>query len=87
MVQTALAALLQENAVPETHGRICGLYAAMFSGFLPLGTVISGPLAYTVSIRLLMVISGIMPVVMAAAIMLNKRFYLHSPAGGIRSDA
>ena len=87
MVQTAFTTLLQENAVPEMHGRIFGLYGAMFSGFLPLGMLVFGPLADTVSIRLLMVISGIMLVVMAAAIMLNKMFYLHSPARGIRSDA
>ena len=87
MVQTVFTTLIQENAVPDMHGRIFGLYGARFSGFLPLGMLVFGPLADAVSIRLLMVISGIMLVVMAAAIMLNKRFYLHSPARSIRSDA
>ena len=87
MVQTAFTTLLQENVTPGMHGRIFGLYGAMFSGFLPLGMVVFGPLADTISIRLLMIISGVMLLIMAAAIILKKSFYLHGHTRSIRSDA
>jgi DHA3 family macrolide efflux protein-like MFS transporter len=49
----------------------------MFSGFLPLGMVVFGPLADFVSMRLLMIVSGVLLLIMAAAIMLSKNFFLH----------
>ena len=86
MVQTAFTTLLQENTAPQMHGRIFGIYGAMFSGFLPLGMAVFGPLADTVSIRMLMITSGIMLLVMAASIMLSKSFYQHGHTDGIRPD-
>ncbi len=80
MVQTASTTLLQENTAPEMQGRMFGLFGAMFSGFLPLGMVVFGPLADVVSIRLLMVISGVLLLVLAAAIRLSKNFYMHGQA-------
>lgn len=77
MVQTASTTLLQENTAPEMQGRMFGLFGAMFSGFLPLGMVVFGPLADVVSMRLLMVISGALLLVMAAVIMLSRKYYLH----------
>lgn len=87
MVQTAFTTLLQENTTPQMYGRVFGLYGAMFSGFLPLGMAVFGPLADTVSIRLLMVTSGIILLVMAATVMLNKSFYLRGQPRIIRTDA
>ncbi|NLV58711.1 MAG: MFS transporter [Clostridiales bacterium] len=80
MVQTASTTLLQENTAPEMQGRVFGLYGAMFSGFLPLGMVVFGPLADAVSMRLLMVLSGVLLLVMAAGVVISKRFYLHGRA-------
>ncbi len=76
MVQTASTTLLQEKTSPEMLGRVFGLFGAIYSGFLPVGMVVFGPLADVVSIRLLMVISGVLLLVMAACIILNRRFVL-----------
>lgn len=77
MVQTASTTLLQENSQPEMMGRVFGLFGAMYSGFLPLGMVVFGPLSDAVSMRLLMILSGVLLLVMAAAIWLDRKFYLH----------
>ncbi len=77
MVQTASTTLLQENTPPAMQGRMFGLFGAMFSGFLPLGMVVFGPLADAISMRLLMIASGVLLIIMAVAILLNKSFYFH----------
>ncbi len=76
MVQTASTTLLQENTSSDMIGRVFGLFGAMYSGFLPLGMLVFGPLADAVSMRLLMVTSGVMLLAMAAGILLNRGFYL-----------
>lgn len=80
MVQTASTTLLQENTAPEMQGRVFGLFGAMYSGFLPLGMVVFGPLSDVVSLRMLMVVSGVLLLIMAAAILLNRKFYRHGQA-------
>ncbi len=80
MVQTASTTLLQENAAPEMQGRMFGLFGAMYSGFLPLGMIVFGPLADAVSMRVLMVVSGVLLLVMALLVALNKRFYARGQA-------
>lgn len=59
-VQTSVTTLLQENAAPEMAGRVFGLFGAIYSGFLPLGMAVFGPLADIVPMRLLMVLSGVL---------------------------
>ncbi len=78
MVQTASTTLLQENTAPDKMGRVFGLFGAVYSGFLPLGMAVFGPLADVVSMRLLMIISGVLLLLMAGAIAADRRFYLHS---------
>ncbi len=80
MVQTASTALMQENVVPDMMGRVFGLFGAMYAGFLPLGMAVFGPLADVISMRLLMVLSGVALLVMAGAILLDREFYLHGAA-------
>ena len=75
MVQTASTTLLQENSAPEMQGRMFGLFGAMYSGFLPLGMIVIGPLADVMSMRLLMILSGALLLVIAGVIALNKSFY------------
>lgn len=77
MVQTASTTLLQENVAPEMQGRMFGLFGAMYAGALPLGMAVFGPLADAISMRLLMAISGVLLLLMAAAARFSKRFYLH----------
>lgn len=78
MVQTASTTLLQEQSSPPMQGRVFGLFGAMYSGFLPLGMAVFGPLADVVSLRLLMILSGLLLLAMAAIILLNRKFYFHS---------
>lgn len=80
MVQTASTTLLQQNAAPDMQGRMFGLFGAMYSGFLPLGMIVFGPLSDVVSMRLLMIVSGVLLLVMAVCVLLNKRFYARGQA-------
>lgn len=75
MVQTASTTLLQENAAPEMQGRVFGLFGAMYAGFLPLGMVVFGPLADVVSMRFLMILSGVLLLLLSAVILADRRFY------------
>lgn len=77
MVQTASTTLLQENAAPEMQGRMFGLFGAMYFGFLPVGMVVFGPLADMVSLRLLMIVSGVLLLALAAVILYDRQFYRH----------
>ena len=74
MVQTASTTLLQENSTPEMSGRIFGLYGAAYSSFLPIGMVVFGLLADRTSMRLLMVVSGVLLILMAAVMFLDNFF-------------
>ena len=77
LVQTASTTLLQENAEPSMQGRMFGLFGAMYSGFLPLGMAVFGPLSDAVPMRLLMIASGVLLLIMAAVILMSRSFYLH----------
>ena len=68
-VQTALTTLLQEKTEAFMQGRIFGLFSSMYSGFLPLGMAVFGPLADHIPLRVLMILSG------AALIGLGKCSY------------
>ena len=78
MVQTASTTLLQESSTPEMSGRIFGLYGAAYSSFLPIGMVVFGLLADRTSMRLLMVVSGILLIIMATIMFVDKSFYRHT---------
>ena len=77
MVQTASTTLLQENSTPEMSGRVFGLFGAAYSSFLPIGMVVFGLLADRISMRLLMVVSGVLLILMAAVMLFDKSFYQH----------
>lgn len=57
-VQTALTTLLQGKTEAFMQGRIFGLFSSMYSGFLPLGMAVFGPLADHIPLRILMILSG-----------------------------
>ena len=57
-VQTALTTLLQEKTETFMQGRVFGLFSSMYSGFLPLGIAVFGPLADHIPLRILMALSG-----------------------------
>ena len=59
MIQTATTTIIQENAESSMLGRVFGVMGAMYSGFLPIGMAIFGPLADMVPLQWIMVGCGI----------------------------
>lgn len=59
VVQSATTTMLQEHVPEEKQGRVFGLLGAMYSGFMPLGTALFGPLADAVKIQWLVIICGV----------------------------
>ena len=59
MIQTATTTIIQEKAEGSMLGRVFGLMGAMYSGFLPVGMAIFGPLADILPLQWIMVGSGI----------------------------
>ena len=59
VVQTASTTFLQENTREDMIGRVFGLFGSVYSLALPLGMLIFGPLADYVSLKVLMIVSGI----------------------------
>ncbi|MDO5112487.1 MAG: MFS transporter [Clostridia bacterium] len=84
MVQTATTTLLQEKAEPSMQGRVFGFLSTMYSGALPLGMAVFGPLADVVSLRLLMIGSGAILLLLALLLRLDRPFFL---AGGAPATA
>lgn len=75
MVQTAVTTLIQEQAALEVQGRVFGFLGSVYSGCLPLGMIVFGPLADVVSMRILMIASGAVLMIMALVLKLNNKFY------------
>ena len=59
IVQTATTTIIQEQTESSMQGRVFGLMGAMYSGFLPVGIAIFGPLADMLPLQWIMVGSGI----------------------------
>lgn len=79
MVQTATMTLLQQRTDEAVQGRIFAFQNIMYSGALPLGMVIFGPLADVISLRILMVGSGVLLVLLVLVLRLDKQFYRVDP--------
>ena len=59
MIQTATTTIIQEKTQESMLGRVFGLMGATYSGFLPIGMAILGPLADIFPLQWIMVGSGI----------------------------
>ena len=59
MIQTSTTTIIQEKADSSMQGRVFGLMGAMYSGFLPVGMAIFGPLADVMPLQWIIVGSGI----------------------------
>lgn len=59
VVQTASTTFLQENTRADMIGKVFGFYGSVYSLALPLGMIVFGPSADVISLKLLMIISGI----------------------------
>lgn len=71
-VQTATTTLIQERSDPQMLGRMFGFFGAIFSGFLPIGMVVFGPLADIVSMQLLMILSGVLLLLITFICLITK---------------
>lgn len=58
VVQSAITTVLQEQVTEEKQGRVFGLLGAIYSGFMPLGTALFGPLADVFKIQSLVLVCG-----------------------------
>lgn len=63
---TSAFTLLQETVEPERQGRVFGFVGIVMSVAMPLGMAILGPLADVVSVELLLIVTGVATVVIAA---------------------
>lgn len=59
VTQTSIITMLQKEAPPSMRGRVFGLANAVYSGFLPLGMAVLGPLADALPLRTIMAGAGI----------------------------
>ena len=59
VIQTATTTIIQEKAESSMQGRVFGLMGAMYSGFLPVGMAVFGPLADVLPLQWVIVGSGI----------------------------
>ena len=76
MVQTATTTLIQEKAEISMQGRVFGLLGAMYSGFLPVGMAIFGPMADEISLQWIMIGSGIALIALSIFVGTNKEMRL-----------
>lgn len=58
-VHTATTTLIQENAETSMQGRMFGLLGSIYSGFMPIGMAIFGPLADRIQLQWIMIASGV----------------------------
>jgi DHA3 family macrolide efflux protein-like MFS transporter len=80
MVQTAVTTLLQEKSEASMQGRVFGFLNAMYSGCLPIGMAVFGPMADAVPMRLLMIVTGCAMLILAGILRLDKKIYIKEQA-------
>lgn len=71
-VQTAVSTLMQERPAPDVQGRVFGLMSAVYSGCMPLGMAVFGPLADQMPLSWIMAASGAVLVLAAGLGALGK---------------
>ena len=73
IIQTATTTIIQEKAEGSMLGRVFGLMGAMYSGFLPVGMAIFGPLADILPLQWIMVGSGIALVLVTVYLQIKSK--------------
>ena len=76
IIQTATTTIIQENAQESMIGRVFGLMGAMYSGFLPVGMAVFGPLADVLPLQWVMVGSGIALVLVTVYLQVKSKIKL-----------
>ena len=69
VTQTAITTMLQKESVDSMRGRVFGLASAVYSGFLPLGMTLFGPLADLLPLRAIMASTGVAGLAIALAVL------------------
>ncbi|MCC0680862.1 MFS transporter [Clostridioides sp. ES-S-0005-03] len=75
IIQATAMTMLQEHVVPEMQGRVLGLPTIIYTGLIPLGMILFGPLADIVSINFLIIVSGVIIAFFALSIPYSGQFY------------
>ncbi|MDY5940538.1 MAG: MFS transporter [Eubacteriales bacterium] len=78
MIQTAVTTMIQENAEKSMQGRMFGLLGTMYSGFLPIGMAIFGPLADVIPLPWIMIGSGVVLILLATFLLMKKKVLFDS---------
>jgi DHA3 family macrolide efflux protein-like MFS transporter len=60
IVMSAATTMLQEYVPEEKQGRVFGMFGAMYSGFLPLGMALFGPLADMIEIQQMIIVCAVL---------------------------
>ena len=76
IIQTATTTIIQENVQESMIGRVFGLMGAMYSGFLPVGMAVFGPLADVLPLQWVMVGSGIALVLVTVYLQVKSKVKL-----------
>ena len=74
-VQTAITTLLQQKTDIAMQGRVFGLLGSMYSGCMPIGMAIFGPLADVIPLQWIMIASGIALIVIAMVMRCDRQFW------------
>lgn len=75
IVQTSITTLIQENVKSLMQGRIFGLVGSMYSGFIPIGMVIFGPMADIIPLEWIIVCSGVLVMMIAMILRFDHQLY------------
>ncbi len=74
-IQTAVFTLIQEKVDPSMMGRVFSLLNVMFTGFMPLGMAIFGPLADIVRIQVMVIGCAVLIILLSINLVLSRGFY------------
>lgn len=74
VVQTATTTIIQEKANEAMQGRVFGLLGSMYSGFLPIGMTVFGPLADSIPLQWIIIGSGIALILIAGYMRFINKF-------------
>lgn len=77
VVQSSVTTVLQEHVPEKKQGRVFGLLSAMYSGFMPVGMALFGPLADVIKIQWMLLACGVLIICLGVFVLLQSRS--HNP--------
>ena len=73
MIQTAVTTMIQESSEERMQGRVFGLLGTMYSGFLPIGMAVFGPLADIIPLPWIMIGAGVVLILLAICLFVKRK--------------